>query len=57
MTSDYAEHSDAILLVVVPASQALEISLYRALKPAPEFNVDGTRTIGVISKIDQETTD
>lgn len=57
MTSDYAEHSDAILLVVVPASQAPEISSSRALKLALEFDPDGTRTIGVISKIDQAATD
>uniref|UniRef100_A0A803MMF7 dynamin GTPase n=1 Tax=Chenopodium quinoa TaxID=63459 RepID=A0A803MMF7_CHEQI len=42
MVSDYVAHSDAILLVVIPASQAPEVSSAR-----------GTRTIGVISKIDQ----
>eukprot|EP01018_Ginkgo_biloba_P023934 Gb_31570 [translate_table: standard] len=55
--SDYAEHSDAVLLVVVPASQAPEISSSRALKLALEFDPEGTRTIGVISKIDQAASD
>ncbi|CAM8992016.1 hypothetical protein QQ045_026341 [Rhodiola kirilowii] len=51
--SDYAEHNDAILLVVVPAAQAPEISSSRALRVAKQYDADGTRTIGVISKIDQ----
>ncbi|KAK9110899.1 hypothetical protein Scep_018418 [Stephania cephalantha] len=53
MISSYAEHSDAILLVIVPAVQAPEISSSRALRLAKEFDPDGTRTIGIISKIDQ----
>jgi len=57
LASEYAEHNDSILLVVVPASQAPEISSSRALKMALEFDSDGTRTIGVISKIDQAATD
>ncbi|KAJ6348719.1 hypothetical protein OIU77_006321 [Salix suchowensis] len=57
MVGDYAEHSDAILLVVVPAAQAPEIASYRALRIAKEYDGEGTRTIGVISKIDQATTD
>ncbi|XXG66081.1 hypothetical protein AAC387_Pa05g3630 [Persea americana] len=57
MISDYVEHNDAILLVIVPAAQAPEISSSRALKLAKEFDTDGTRTIGVISKIDQSATD
>jgi len=56
-TSDYAEHCDAIILVVVPASQAPEISLSQALKLALEIDVDGTRNISIISKINQATTD
>uniref|UniRef100_A0A6N2MLA9 dynamin GTPase n=1 Tax=Salix viminalis TaxID=40686 RepID=A0A6N2MLA9_SALVM len=35
---DYAEHSDAILLVVVPAAQAPEIASYRALRIAKEYD-------------------
>ncbi|KAJ6696944.1 hypothetical protein OIU85_003318 [Salix viminalis] len=57
MVGDYAEHSDAILLVVVPAAQAPEIASYRALRIAKEYDGEGTRTVGVISKIDQATTD
>ncbi|KAF8404026.1 hypothetical protein HHK36_008902 [Tetracentron sinense] len=65
----YVEHNDAILLVIVPAAQVPEISSSRALKLAKEYDADGglqfacsliftsTRTIGVISKIDQAATD
>ncbi|XP_021287616.1 dynamin-2A-like [Herrania umbratica] len=53
MVSDYAERNDAILLVIVPAAQAPEIASSRALRLAKEYDAEGTRTIGVISKIDQ----
>ncbi|KAL1334402.1 hypothetical protein HN51_063324 [Arachis hypogaea] len=51
--SEYVEHNDAILLVVIPASQAPEISASRALRVAKEYDAESTRTVGVISKIDQ----
>ncbi|OVA11619.1 Dynamin central domain [Macleaya cordata] len=57
LISDYAGHNDAILLVIVPAAQAPEISSSRALRLTKEFDADGTRTVGVISKIDQAATD
>ncbi|KAA8528048.1 hypothetical protein F0562_035083 [Nyssa sinensis] len=57
VVSDYVEHSDAILLVIVPAAQTPEISSYRALRIAKEYDGEGTRTIGVISKIDQAAGD
>ena len=38
---DYAEHSDAILLVIVPAAQAPEIASYRALRIAKEYDGEG----------------
>ncbi|KAJ6829996.1 dynamin-2A-like [Iris pallida] len=57
MISDYAARNDAILLVTVPAAQAPEISSSRALRLAKEFDAEGTRTIGVISKIDQAAGD
>ncbi|XP_062153890.1 dynamin-2A-like [Alnus glutinosa] len=57
MVSEYAELSDAILLVIVPAAQAPEIASSRALRIVKEFDGDGTRTIGVISKIDQAASD
>ncbi|XWS21988.1 hypothetical protein CRYUN_Cryun30bG0105000 [Craigia yunnanensis] len=53
MVSDYAEHNDAILLVIVPAAQVPEISSSRALRLAKEYDTEGTRTVGIISKIDQ----
>ncbi|KAF6142203.1 hypothetical protein GIB67_037121 [Kingdonia uniflora] len=57
LISDYVEHNDAILLVTIPASQAPEISSSRALKLAKEYDAEGTRTIGVISKIDKVASD
>ncbi|CAH9141810.1 unnamed protein product [Cuscuta epithymum] len=56
-SSQYVEHSDAILLVVVPASLASEVSTYKALRIAKENDGESTRTIGVISKIDQAASD
>ncbi|KAI5391312.1 dynamin-2B [Lathyrus oleraceus] len=55
--SDYAERNDAILVVIVPAAQAPEIASSRALRLAKEYDGEGTRTVGVISKIDQAATD
>ncbi|XP_042493545.1 dynamin-2A-like [Macadamia integrifolia] len=57
MISEYVEHNDAILLVIVPAAQAPEISSSRALRLVKEYDSESTRTIGVISKIDQAATD
>ncbi|XP_028762918.1 dynamin-2A [Neltuma alba] len=53
MISEYIEHNDAILLVIVPAAQVPEISSSRALRVAKEYDAESTRTVGVISKIDQ----
>ncbi|XP_010520731.1 PREDICTED: dynamin-2B-like isoform X2 [Tarenaya hassleriana] len=53
LVGEYAQHNDAILLVIVPATQASEISSSRALRSAKEFDPESTRTIGIISKIDQ----
>ncbi|WCJ18675.1 dynamin-like protein 6 [Euphorbia peplus] len=57
LVGEYAEHNDAILLVVIPAIQAPEISSSRALRLAKEFDAESTRTVGVISKIDQAATE
>ncbi|CAN6470912.1 unnamed protein product [Victoria cruziana] len=57
LISEYVGHNDAIMLVIVPASQAPDVASCRALKVAKEYDSDGTRTIGVISKIDQAATD
>ncbi|KAL8162613.1 hypothetical protein V2J09_014102 [Rumex salicifolius] len=51
--SDYVGRNDAILLVIIPASQAPEVSSSRAIRIAKEYDSEGTRTVGVISKIDQ----
>ncbi|KAL5778551.1 hypothetical protein ACOSQ2_009288 [Xanthoceras sorbifolium] len=57
VVSDYGEHNDAILLVIIPAAQAPEIASSRALRIAKEYDGEGTRTVGVISKIDQASAD
>ncbi|XP_075479140.1 dynamin-2A-like isoform X3 [Primulina tabacum] len=49
----YAEHNDAILVVVIPASQAPEVASAKAIRMAKELDGECTRTVGVISKIDQ----
>ncbi|KQJ98317.1 hypothetical protein BRADI_3g36167v3 [Brachypodium distachyon] len=45
--------SDAILLVIIPALQAPDVASSRALRLARELDTEGTRTIGVLSKVDQ----
>ncbi|KAM7470267.1 hypothetical protein LguiA_008450 [Lonicera macranthoides] len=55
--SQYAEHNDAILLVVISAAQAPEISSSKALRLAKEYDGECTRTVGIISKIDQASSD
>lgn len=57
LVSEYVQHCDAILLVIVPAAQAPEIASSRALRVAKEYDGEATRTIGVISKIDQAASD
>ncbi|OEL23839.1 Dynamin-2B [Dichanthelium oligosanthes] len=55
--SEYAGHNDAILIVVIPAMQAADVASSRALNLAKDIDPDGTRTIGVLSKIDQAAAD
>ncbi|KAK4391296.1 Dynamin-2A [Sesamum angolense] len=55
--SQYAEHSDAILLVVIPATQAPEVASAKAIRIAKELDGECTRTVGVISKIDQASSE
>ncbi|KAH6835995.1 dynamin-like 3 [Perilla frutescens var. hirtella] len=55
--SQYAERSDAILLVVIPASQAPEVASAKAIRIAKELDGEYTRTVGVISKIDQASSE
>lgn len=57
MVNEYTDKGDAILLIVVPASQAPEISSCRALRLAHDLDPDGSRTVGVISKVDQAASD
>ncbi|XVE91030.1 hypothetical protein DITRI_Ditri20bG0123300 [Diplodiscus trichospermus] len=57
LLSQYAEHNDAILLVILPAAQAPEISSSKALRIAKEYDSEGTRAVGIISKIDQAASD
>ncbi|KAL1542783.1 Dynamin-2A [Salvia divinorum] len=53
----YAERSDAILLVVIPAAQAPEVASTKAIRIAKELDGECTRTVGVISKVDQASSD
>ncbi|XP_039815219.1 dynamin-2A-like [Panicum virgatum] len=53
MIGNYAAHNDAILLIIIPALQAPDVASSRALRIARELDSEGTRTIGVLSKIDQ----
>ncbi|XP_057793703.1 dynamin-2A-like isoform X1 [Salvia miltiorrhiza] len=53
----YAERSDAILLVVIPAAQAPEVASAKAIRIAKELDGECTRTVGVISKVDQASSD
>ncbi|KAK6945538.1 Pleckstrin homology domain [Dillenia turbinata] len=46
LISEYVEHNDAILLVIISAAQVPEISSSRALRVAKEYDADCTRTIG-----------
>ncbi|KAJ8529728.1 hypothetical protein K7X08_036563 [Anisodus acutangulus] len=55
--STYVARSDAILLVVIPAVLAPEVSSYKALRLVKEYDGDCTRTIGIISKVDQAASD
>ncbi|KAK9070679.1 hypothetical protein SSX86_011081 [Deinandra increscens subsp. villosa] len=55
--SEYAQHNDAVLLVVISAAQAPEVASTKALRIAKEYDGESTRTIGVISKIDQTSSD
>ncbi|XP_055816404.1 dynamin-2A [Solanum dulcamara] len=55
--STYVARSDAILLVVIPAVLAPEISSYKALRLVKEHDGECTRTIGIISKVDQAASD
>ncbi|KAM3243817.1 hypothetical protein ACQJBY_055635 [Aegilops geniculata] len=55
--NEFAGHNDAILIVVIPAMQAPEVASSRALKLARDIDPEGTRTIGVLSKIDQAASD
>ncbi|KAL1568372.1 Dynamin-2B [Salvia divinorum] len=53
----YAKRSDAILLLVIPASQAPEVASAKAIRIAKELDGEFTRTVGVISKIDQASSE
>ncbi|KAL8485844.1 hypothetical protein ACS0TY_027947 [Phlomoides rotata] len=57
LLSLYAERSDAILLVVIPASQAPEVASAKAIRIAKDLDGECTRTVGVISKIDQASSE
>ena len=49
MQSAYVEHNDAVLLVIIPASLAPEISSYKALRIAKEYDGESGFTIDYVS--------
>ncbi|KAG6511491.1 hypothetical protein ZIOFF_029559 [Zingiber officinale] len=57
VVGDYAARNDAILMVIIAAAQASDVTSSRALRMAKEFDAEGTRTVGIISKIDQAAGD
>ncbi|EYU22800.1 hypothetical protein MIMGU_mgv1a021424mg [Erythranthe guttata] len=50
---EYAEPSNAILLVVIPADQALNVLSAQAIQIAKKLDAEGARTVGVITNIDR----
>uniref|UniRef100_A9U1V2 dynamin GTPase n=1 Tax=Physcomitrium patens TaxID=3218 RepID=A9U1V2_PHYPA len=54
---DLAANNDTILLVVIAATSCRDVAVNRALKLAQELDSDGSRTVGVISKVDQAASD
>eukprot|EP00897_Mesotaenium_endlicherianum_P008361 jgi/Mesen1/7553/ME000392S06821 len=57
MLMDHAANNDAFLLVVVPASQATDLNGARVLRIAQDLDREGTRTVGVITKLDEVSGD
>ncbi|XP_024543226.1 dynamin-2B isoform X1 [Selaginella moellendorffii] len=55
--NEYGSHNDAVLLVVVPATSVRDITGSQALKMARELDPEFSRTVGVISKVDQSASD
>ncbi|KAJ7563305.1 hypothetical protein O6H91_03G105200 [Diphasiastrum complanatum] len=53
----YARSNDAVLLLVVPAPSVREITGSQALRVIQDIDGDGSRTVGVISKVDQAVSD
>ncbi|CAK9193656.1 unnamed protein product [Sphagnum troendelagicum] len=53
----FADNNDALLLLVIPATSCRDVAVSRALKLARDLDPDGTRTVGVISKVDQAASD
>jgi dynamin GTPase len=54
---DFAANNDTILLIVIPATTCRDVAASKALKLAQELDSEGTRTVGVISKVDQAAAD
>ncbi|KAL8059916.1 hypothetical protein ABFX02_03G118400 [Erythranthe guttata] len=50
---EYAEPSNAILLVVIPADQAPNVLSAQAIQIAKKLDAEGARTVGVITNIDR----
>ncbi|EFJ05623.1 hypothetical protein SELMODRAFT_449094 [Selaginella moellendorffii] len=57
LVREYIDSNDALLLVVIPATSVRDITGSQALKIAQDIDHEGSRTVGVISKIDQAASD
>lgn len=53
MVKDYTAGRDAIILVVLPASEIREPAAGRTLRVAQDIDREGSRTVGVITMVDQ----
>lgn len=45
LQSEYAQHNDAVLLVIIPAAQAPEVSSAKALRVAKEYDGECALTV------------
>jgi dynamin GTPase len=57
LVTDFAGSNDAILLVALPAQAAPGVANTRVLRFAQELDPDGSRTVGVLTRVDQAAGD
>ncbi|GAQ87226.1 Dynamin related protein [Klebsormidium nitens] len=57
LVTEFAGSNDAILLVALPAQAAPGVANTRVLRFAQELDPDGSRTVGVLTRVDQAAGD